>query len=277
MQIHAFWCMHYPKDPVRVLRYLQELLIPKTHATPQKTSKLTSTINPNSEKNIRMSDFDVEKTLKPEELLSWYKRIIESYTYQLGTPRISPEESAKLIVQRVSAATPIDSFLSLAVGLKNAWISSVPTDTFCESSVPDQASLALWKLSFSELLRSPSGIKCFYDFLASEFSSENLSFLLECRELEKIFYYDAFLQKTISICNEFIVPGAPREINIVHSMRQKIIAHMEEGEAGKSKLPRNIFDDATTSVLRLMSTDSYVRFCSSKLFKGMSKIDINSD
>lgn len=217
-----------------------------------------------------MNQAEFERTKKPQELIDWYNKVIESYVYQLNMPRVPPEESAKFILQRVVAATPIDSFLSLAVGFKNVWASTVLTDSFCEVSIPDKASLELWRFSFSELLRSPRGIKFFYDFLSSEFSSENLSFYLECKELEKIFYFDAFIQKATEIYEEFIVIGAPREINIVAPMRQRIISHFDNYRNNNIKLPRNVFAEAVTSVLQLMTTDSYPRFCNSKLFRDLS-------
>lgn len=236
---------------------------------------LLNLIESSNKYEIHSSVRNMEKLLKPNELIKWYEKVIDSYTYQLNSPRTPPYESAELLQRRITLATPTDSFLSPAIGLKNIWTSPSPNTPFTEFDQPEYLLLPLWKFSFQELVRSPVGIKNFYDFLNSEFSSENLAFYLECKELEKIFYYDAFVEKALIIYNEFIAPGSPREINIVSSLRQNISTSIEYYLTNKVKLKRNIFEAAVASVLNLMSTDSYFRFCNSELLKDKCKPQVS--
>jgi hypothetical protein len=120
------------------------------------------------------------------------------------------------------------------------------------------------------LLHDSRGVREFSRYLKNEFSHENLSFILACRILETKVTLKEFSLLAKKIFNDFIVTGSPFEINIVASIRNKLIAVLEPSIANGSDLlleNYNIYSDAVAHILTLLEKDSYKRYCRSLISK----------
>ncbi|KAG5850639.1 hypothetical protein ANANG_G00084590, partial [Anguilla anguilla] len=75
------------------------------------------------------------------------------------------------------------------------------------------------KISFEKILSNNCGLSAFRAFLMAEFSEENLAFYLACEEYRIIKSSATLSAEAKSIYDEFIVDGAPQEVNIDHETR----------------------------------------------------------
>jgi hypothetical protein len=99
---------------------------------------------------------------------------------------------------------------------------------------------------FLEAMDLPEWWEAFRAFTQSEFSSEGPEFL------------DAVRYQTMepqAICDDFVAPGSPHEVNISASQRAEIAAALADGTAGYE-----VFDAATDEVRRLLKNDTWQRF-----------------
>eukprot|EP01134_Creolimax_fragrantissima_P002979 CFRG2979T1 len=120
-----------------------------------------------------------------------------------------------------------------------------------------------WAEGLSQLLHSPEGNKMYGDFLASEYSRENLDFWMECNQFKQ------FDQRTViemcrelkRIYNQFLVANAPREVNIPQGMRQVIAQKIEQEDVSCEDL-----EPSKAKIYELMNKDSYSRFLRSPEF-----------
>merc|ERR1712098_150284 len=109
------------------------------------------------------------------------------------------------------------------------------------------------------LLNSSLGVATFRDFLASEFSTENLDFWLACRSLETGSMH--FLGDSVAaIFSQFILAGSPQEVSLDSRVRERLVQMREQPS-------RDMFKEAQAKIFTLMHRDSFPRFLASSMFK----------
>jgi len=109
------------------------------------------------------------------------------------------------------------------------------------------------------LLNSSLGVATFRDFLASEFSTENLDFWLACRSLETGSMH--FLGDSVAaIFSQFILAGSPQEVSLDSRVRERLVQMREQPS-------RDMFKEAQAKIFTLMHRDSFPRFLASTKFK----------
>ncbi|XP_051994333.1 regulator of G-protein signaling 5 [Xyrauchen texanus] len=108
------------------------------------------------------------------------------------------------------------------------------------------------------LLNSNMGLQAFRWFLRSEFSEENLEFWLACEDYKNS-SGSKLAPKAQSICNQFINPDAPLEVNLDSETRESLM-DLEAPTA-------DTFDEAQHRIFSLMAKDSFPRFMRSSYCK----------
>ncbi|CAG7836474.1 unnamed protein product, partial [Allacma fusca] len=115
-----------------------------------------------------------------------------------------------------------------------------------------------WANSFSDLMASKYGQALFKAFLQREFSDENIEFWLAIEDFRKS-RPNKLGSKAQKIYNDFIVPQAPKEVNLDAITR--------EGLVGKMAQPnQTTFDQAQKRIQSLLEADAYIRFLKSDLY-----------
>eukprot|EP00455_Lapot_gusevi_P025062 TRINITY_DN2625_c0_g3_i2.p1 TRINITY_DN2625_c0_g3~~TRINITY_DN2625_c0_g3_i2.p1 ORF type:complete len:263 (+),score=29.77 TRINITY_DN2625_c0_g3_i2:124-912(+) len=133
--------------------------------------------------------------------------------------------------------------------------------------------------SLQALLALPIGIEYFREFLQSEFSEENLSFILDCEKFRQNFPAPvqdkaAFEAEARRIYAQYMAIDAPTEVNLPSLIASSIAAAMrirrnipsEEvltmklDEETVNSLSGDLFIEAERNVFQLVETDSYRRF-----------------
>lgn len=115
----------------------------------------------------------------------------------------------------------------------------------------------------------------FNKYLKNEFSQENLTFILECKELEQKVTLEEFSMLAKQIYKDYIMVGSPSEINIVSSIRNNLIAVFEPIIANEKTLEvenYDIYGPAVAHILLLLEKDPYKRFC--KVLRSSLRSDI---
>ncbi|XP_015227414.1 PREDICTED: regulator of G-protein signaling 1-like [Cyprinodon variegatus] len=117
-------------------------------------------------------------------------------------------------------------------------------------------------LSLEKILRDKKYRALFRSFLKSEFSEENIDFWIACEDFRST--SDDLKWKAEKIYGEFIGPTACREINVDHSIREKI-------QKSLKKPSRSCFDEAQKHVFLLMLRDSCPRFLQSHAYLSLNR------
>jgi len=86
-------------------------------------------------------------------------------------------------------------------------------------------------------------------------------YMAKSRQADALFK-KALKKKAISLCEEYVFPNAPREVNLSNKSRKKIKICVDKGEVSI-----NLFDEAENEILLLLTNDSFKRFKNSILFK----------
>jgi hypothetical protein len=118
--------------------------------------------------------------------------------------------------------------------------------------------------SFNEVLSSEEGVKVFRDFLALEWSAENLMFYEEVvvvYEKTNPMHRHSLAK---SIADRYIRVGSEMEINIPGDARDKCISILEEDP---SSLDVTVFDCIKEHVLLTLRRDSFPRFQNHDIYK----------
>lgn len=120
-------------------------------------------------------------------------------------------------------------------------------------------------------------ILALYEKFAKEcFEAENIAYILEVRKFEDLMDIAAVVwrpdneaitqAKAQDIYTKFVQEGADLELNIIHTIRQDLRSvfetKMNQGE--DVPLSRNMFEAVTTEIMRLMRTNSWIRFRNSE-------------
>nr|XP_002130938.1 regulator of G-protein signaling 5-like isoform X1 [Ciona intestinalis] len=104
----------------------------------------------------------------------------------------------------------------------------------------------------SLLLSSTVGITAFREFLASEYSENNLDFWLDCEKYKNC--GEAKMHTVAAqVVSTYLKPGSAHEVNVSYSSRKF-------AELKAASCERDAFDHVQENVFKLMSHDSFLRF-----------------
>ncbi|CAH8495979.1 unnamed protein product [Schistosoma turkestanicum] len=115
---------------------------------------------------------------------------------------------------------------------------------------------ASWAKDFDNLLNDAVGCNEFRKFLITEFSAENLDFLLSVRSWRHAFEAENVKEKANEIFNKFLVPDAPQAVNVDHAAIKSASSYLSHPHI-------DMFLEAENQVYILMKTDSFPRFLNS--------------
>jgi len=116
-----------------------------------------------------------------------------------------------------------------------------------------------WSRTFEKFISDPLGLRCFQEFLKTEFSEENLQFWIACEEFQRINDENKLQESANNIFIEYLSQGAPFLVNVT----QQAVELAQE----KIKAPTaDMFIEAQRQVYQLMKQDSYMRFLKSELY-----------
>ncbi|VDM31970.1 unnamed protein product [Hydatigera taeniaeformis] len=127
------------------------------------------------------------------------------------------------------------------------------------SGKPSYEQVHRWRKSFEALLADKYGLALFKEFLATEFSDENIEFWIACEEYKTITQPKKQQAKAQKIYEDFIATQACREINLDSVTREQTIAELASPST-------HTFENAQKRIQALMERDSYGRFLRSDLF-----------
>lgn len=112
--------------------------------------------------------------------------------------------------------------------------------------------------TLKSVLENSNSFLAFRQFLAREFSDENLDFWHHCEKYKKE-KPSKRLKLAKKIFETYVKDNAPREINIDSHTKREIKENLQSLDA-------SMFDTAQTLIFTLMERDSFPRFLSSKSF-----------
>ncbi|DAZ94503.1 TPA: hypothetical protein N0F65_011856 [Lagenidium giganteum] len=105
----------------------------------------------------------------------------------------------------------------------------------------------------------------FQTFLEAEHSDENFSF---CLDVEK--FREATAEERVQLVSyirdSYIVPNAPKEVNLPATIRDSIVDKVKK-LGPPDIIPTTLFDPAFDEIMRLMTKDSFPRFKKTQLFQ----------
>lgn len=119
-----------------------------------------------------------------------------------------------------------------------------------------------------DILSSEHFLPIFTTHIESEFSKENLDFVLEICDFQRraVVGKAPDLEELQTLYNTYIPQGSPREINIPSPLRDETKRLLEEAAkpaATENDRSPEIFQQATTAIIKLMDSDSKTRFIKS--------------
>mmetsp|Transcript_59025 Transcript_59025/g.117270 ORF Transcript_59025/g.117270 Transcript_59025/m.117270 type:complete len:339 (-) Transcript_59025:11-1027(-) len=113
-------------------------------------------------------------------------------------------------------------------------------------------------LNLHYLLASNKGKDVFEEQLQKEYSDENLAFWQTVRAYRDLETDGAArLAKAREIESQFVVNGAPREINLPSKIQEALVQQLK---ACTTEAPLDLFDPASHEIFSLMERDTYRRF-----------------
>ncbi|XP_037119509.1 regulator of G-protein signaling 1 [Syngnathus acus] len=119
--------------------------------------------------------------------------------------------------------------------------------------------LEKWGESLDYLLASPTGLSVFGAFLRAEFSEENLQFYLACEQYKQSSHNFSLQRRAKDICDTYIRPGSPREVNIDSKTRDLTIRLLQAPSHTSLAL-------AQKRIYSLLDTNCYHRFIQSNIY-----------
>ncbi|ODN06472.1 Regulator of G-protein signaling 4 [Orchesella cincta] len=115
-----------------------------------------------------------------------------------------------------------------------------------------------WANSFNDLMASKYGQALFKAFLQREFSEENIEFWLAIEDYRKS-RQNKLNTKAQKIYNDFIIPQAPKEVNLDSLTKDSLVTKMAQPT-------HTTFDQAQKRIQGLLEADAYSRFLKSELY-----------
>jgi len=112
--------------------------------------------------------------------------------------------------------------------------------------------------SINRVLQTPIAVKYFTEYLISELSVENIIFLKAVEH----FHTEPNIKAAQKIYNDFIVDGAPTELNINFKIKG-----ITRDKLSSGTITADLFDPVKTIIIRQLEEDNWVRFQRSDHFK----------
>lgn len=237
----------------------------------------TDVSNQKESKRPRKTEEEIEAQLHPDELTLRLEANLESLRISLVLNRSKVSTSCQLILRYCLLRQSLDPFTNPELAKINPFIIDDTKIWDTEKKLPTAADLRLWCNSLLDLLSDPCGIGVFSQFLKTEFSDENLDFCLMVEKLDEVATYQDFMVAALSIFDDFVPVGAPRELNITSQCRKElerqfsaVKAKLEDKPLPDTvsktwRLQPNVFVDAYEHILHLMAKDTYKRFLASDI------------
>ncbi|XP_028819666.1 regulator of G-protein signaling 1 isoform X2 [Denticeps clupeoides] len=122
--------------------------------------------------------------------------------------------------------------------------------------------LHAWATSLNRLLDSRAGVAVFGAFLRSEFSEENLQFYLACEQYQQSSHNFSLHRRARDICDTYIKPGAPREVNLDSKTREVTLQRLQAPSHAS-------LEHAQKRIYYLLDTDCYPRFLQSSMYQSL--------
>ncbi|CDW55564.1 regulator of g protein signaling [Trichuris trichiura] len=176
-------------------------------------------------------------------------------------PWLKSAKSLETLVSWCGQFANYDPILTPPRDPANPWLNA---NKYIQVSFPTERRVRRWGFSIQELIKDPIGRQVLETFLESEFSQENIKFWQAVQDL-KYSPSSEVARKVEAIYNEFLVSGAPCQVNVDSQTLESVNKSMHE----KSIPLRYCFSQAEEHIFILMSKDSYPRFARSEIYKNM--------
>ncbi|ETW04063.1 hypothetical protein H310_04443 [Aphanomyces invadans] len=124
------------------------------------------------------------------------------------------------------------------------------------------------------VMQHPKAREYLVDFCKSEFSDENVLFLMELQTYMAMATVGQRRSLARHIVDTYIQANAPKQVNIDHHMREGILASMSVIDAGMGEVDEmavelTMFEPARLEIARLVAKDNFPRFKKAPQFRAM--------
>jgi hypothetical protein len=216
-----------------------------------------------------MTDHEFEATLNTNQLLAHLEKRLYTLQVVSASNQLKVSVVCKTLMNRSEVWRPLDPFINKT--LINPYVTDIDTFTAVRTK-PTGDEIRAWCNSLQNLLADPLGVAKFTEFLKQEFTSENLAFYLDCRELDNEYARVKWVAKAREIYRKYIVVGSPAEINITAQLRKTLIDKFQPFDAKEvlrgDEVKCDVFLDTIAHVFTLMENNSYTRFIVSIMKNG---------
>ncbi|XKL68419.1 hypothetical protein PGB90_003910 [Kerria lacca] len=192
------------------------------------------------------------------------KKELEFLKSCIDRTRTKVSVALESLVQFFDTYAEYDSML-IAPYPSNPWVTEDITFWQLNCSlveVPTEKRVKRWSLSMEDLVSDPTGLQEFTNYLRKEYSHENIRFWMAANDLRRS-SQSQIPRKVKQIYDEFLVPGAPCEVNIDGKTMEKTQMELKNPS-------RFTFDSAAEHVYTLLlKKDCYPRFIRSEHYKNL--------
>ncbi|CAH8555061.1 unnamed protein product [Schistosoma haematobium] len=178
-------------------------------------------------------------------------------TSSLSSRIVSSKNSLETVKTNCDEQLPKISCFSSTTEIEDTENIEPPNDPSSASSNPMS-----WAKDFDNLLNDPVGCNEFRKFLITEFSSENLDFLLSVRSWRHSFETGNVKKRANEIFSQFLVSDATQAVNIDHLAIKSASSCLSHPHV-------DMFLEAENQVYTLMKTDSFPRFLESSNYSSI--------
>ncbi|XP_071450480.1 regulator of G-protein signaling 7 [Hetaerina americana] len=164
----------------------------------------------------------------------------------LNRTRMKASQALESLASRVETYAEYDPFLTPPQP-SNPWLSDDVQYWTLNApvvEVPTEKRVRRWALSMEDLVSDPTGLQEFTWYLYKEYSHENIRFWLAVRDLRRA-AQSQVQDRMKNIFQEFLVPGAPCEINIDGQTMERVQACL--GHFSKEEKAMEAEEDASPS------------------------------
>ncbi|XP_046398167.1 uncharacterized protein LOC124164972 [Ischnura elegans] len=164
----------------------------------------------------------------------------------LNRTRMKVSQALESLASRVETYAEYDPFLTPPQP-SNPWLSDDVQYWTLNApvvEVPTEKRVRRWALSMEDLVSDPTGLQEFTWYLYKEYSHENIRFWLAVRDLRRA-AQSQVQDRMKNIFQEFLVPGAPCEINIDGQTMERVQACL--GHFSKEEKAMEADEDASPS------------------------------
>ncbi|CAH8849159.1 unnamed protein product [Trichobilharzia szidati] len=268
-------CCNFPSSTTGILSYLYNLLGKsglqniinsgdRRNSCVQTEQSIDLNCVPASTTATHFGPKRCRKSLPDPINVSIFSKFLKPKTPSRNSRVMNPKNSEIVKTDTDEQPSKIGCFSSTVEDIENVDPSRVVDSSPCSSSNP-----AFWAEDFDNLLNDPIGRNEFRKFLTTEYSSENLEFLMSVRNWRDSFEIGNVQESARDIFNQFLAPDAPQAVNIDHSA-------LKSASSCLSNPHINMFLEAENQVYTLMKTDSYPRYLeSSSYLNYLNEFNVN--